>query len=142
MSDGTRVQKICHTVGSCRKRLFPYDFYSVAVSDIVEVRCNVEVHEQTQDSEDLFMSFSDEIDDLSTLDEDLGAVSNTSVKLYSGLDSKYHFSRFAGNHVEIHYNFVEKENENFCRAGSFLNQLVPEDPPVCKADISVVQNFR
>lgn len=142
LPDGTRVQKICHTIGRCRKSTFPHVLN--VLPDIVEIRCNIEVHEQSQDVQDpMLVSFDNGIGgvDKSNSDSSLYAVSSSSVKLYSDMDTEYHFSRFAGSHVEIHYNFVEEDMyDNVCRPAPFLPFRIPEDRSVCRAAVTVVHN--
>lgn len=153
LPDGTHVHKICHTIGRCRKTTFPFNLNSVVVADIIEIRCNVEVHEQIQENQDLSMvSDCDETEDgnyQTSPDHnsevvDIDAVSNASVRLSSDIDSEYHFNRFSGNHVEVHYNHVVDENEkgNFCKLAPILSYLIPEDRSVCSADVTVVYNSR
>lgn len=142
MPDGTRVQKICHTVGRCRKTAFSFFHNSLEMSDIVEIRCNIEVHEQVQDP----MSYNGDIEEeayQTTTYDDAEEVPNSTVASYSDLGAEYHFSRFSGNHVEIHYNFVDESiNENVCRLEPVLSYLIPEDRNVCRAAVTVVHNAR
>lgn len=149
LPDGTRVQKICHTIARCRKTTFPFSLDSWEMPDIVEIRCNVEVHEQAQDNEDM-VSYDDDDDDIDHeayqtsiyLDSfEINTVSSTSIKSYSDLDTQYHFSRIAGNHVEIHYNFAaESKQEDFCRFVPIHSYLIPEEKSVCSAAVTIVNN--
>ncbi|XP_035231540.1 membrane-bound transcription factor site-1 protease-like [Stegodyphus dumicola] len=156
---GTRVQKTCHTVSRCRKLVFPFTPDIVGLPDIVEIRCNIEVHEQLQLSEEDFFLVPPEEHSISNTEisgtsdnyiystslsaEDLpdNMVTSTSLNVYSESDTAYRFSRVSGHHIEVHYDFIEhKDTKKFCEQISIKSIFIPhsEDTSVCSAAITTV----
>lgn len=77
--------------------------------DILEVRCNIEVHEQIQfepeDSYDYDLddAYTDDLDANESSDHLLDDATDT---IPLQLSTDYKFSRRSGHHVEIHFDFT------------------------------------
>ncbi|GIY59370.1 membrane-bound transcription factor site-1 protease, partial [Caerostris darwini] len=156
LSDGTRIQKKCHFVNRCRQLVFPFT-NDILTPDITEVRCNIEVHEQTQfndDSSEEYFNVNDDneleinfygekVSPYSEFKEGgeifIASSENEYLELYFDLNMEYKFNRIAGCHVEVHFTVVvdNEDSENNCLRLQFkdiLNSYLNDHRKICNAD--------
>ncbi|KAG8191468.1 hypothetical protein JTE90_020717 [Oedothorax gibbosus] len=143
LPDGTPVLKRCHTIGRCRKLLLPH---SPRLPDIVEVRCHIEVHEQIQtqefdDSSD-YDSDNSYPDDYNVDESSNHLVDDATVTLPVQLSTDYRFSRRSGHHVEVHFDFTEKQDSDCLKVGLFdiFKLYLREKMHICKSATRVVHS--
>lgn len=127
--------------------MFPYPSDVTNRPDIVEVRCNIEVHEQIQhqdlNSGDTFdESCPDALqnpDIINTSSDQL--VNDTVLSSPFQLSEDYKFNRVAGHHVEIHFDFSEQGLDCVkVSLSDILNLYLKEKMHVCEAITSAINS--
>lgn len=126
--------------------MFPYPSEVTKQPDIVEVRCNIEVHEQIQQQDlDLEDPFDESCPnalqnpDINTSSDQL--VNDTVLSSPFQLSTDYKFNRIAGHHVEIHFDFTEQGFDCVkVSLSDVLKLYLKEKMHVCEAITSAVNS--